>query len=89
VAKEEVVARKETRTENQTVEADLRRERLEVDRSAETLRSSGTADRDLDTSSRGGQGLGDKLRNAADDLKDRIDGNPASRPGRDATDNRL
>jgi uncharacterized protein (TIGR02271 family) len=88
VAKEEVVARKEARTENQTVEADLRRERLEVDRSAETLRSSGTADRELGTSS-GGQGLGDKLRNAADNLKDRVDGNPASRPGRDATDSRI
>ena len=27
-----------------------------------------------------------RLANAADDMKDRVDGNPASRPGRDATD---
>ena len=29
---------------------------------------------------------GNKVANAADDLKDRVDGNPASRPGPDATD---
>ena len=29
---------------------------------------------------------GGKIANAADDLKDRVDGNPASRPGPDATD---
>ena len=29
---------------------------------------------------------GEKVANAADDLKDRVDGNPASRPGPDATD---
>lgn len=29
---------------------------------------------------------GNKVANAADDLKDRVDGNPASRPGADATD---
>lgn len=29
---------------------------------------------------------GDRVADAADDLKDRVDGNPASRPGRDATD---
>ena len=28
----------------------------------------------------------DRVADAADDLKDRVDGNPASRPGRDATD---
>lgn len=33
-----------------------------------------------------GSGLGDRIADAADDLKDRIDGNPASRPGRDSTD---
>ncbi|MES2523866.1 MAG: hypothetical protein V4617_14260 [Gemmatimonadota bacterium] len=31
-------------------------------------------------------GLVDRVADAADDLKDRVDGNPASRPGRDATD---
>ena len=98
VAKEEVVVRKESRTENQTVEADLRRERLDVDRNVDTLRSSGTAD----TLDRGGlaggsgSGLGDAARrgankvvDAVDNLKDRVDGNPASRPGRDSTDSRL
>ena len=34
----------------------------------------------------GAQNLGRKTANAADDLKDRMDGNPASRPGPDATD---
>ena len=34
----------------------------------------------------GAQNLGRKAANAADDLKDRVDGNPASRPGPDATD---
>lgn len=31
-------------------------------------------------------GIVDRIADAADDLKDRVDGNPASRPGRDATD---
>jgi len=30
---------------------------------------------------------GNRVANAADDVKDRVDGNPASRPGPDATDN--
>jgi len=34
----------------------------------------------------GAQNLGHKAANAVDDLKDRVDGNPASRPGPDATD---
>jgi hypothetical protein len=34
----------------------------------------------------GAEHLGHKAANAADDLKDRVDGNPASRPGPDATD---
>jgi photosynthetic reaction center H subunit len=31
-------------------------------------------------------GIGDRLADAADNVKDRVDGNPASRPGPDATD---
>lgn len=31
-------------------------------------------------------GLADRAADAVDDLKDRVDGNPASRPGRDSTD---
>ena len=35
---------------------------------------------------RGVERAGDKVADAADDLRDRVDANPASRPGRDATD---
>ena len=34
----------------------------------------------------GAERAGNKIANAADDLKDRVDNNPASRPGPDATD---
>jgi photosynthetic reaction center H subunit len=34
-------------------------------------------------------GLGDRIADKADDLKDRFDGNPASRPGPDPTDRRI
>ena len=34
----------------------------------------------------GAAGLGDRIASKVDDLKDRVDGNPASRPGPDATD---
>jgi hypothetical protein len=33
-----------------------------------------------------GAGLGDRIADRVDDMKDRVDGNPASRPGRDETD---
>jgi sporulation protein YlmC with PRC-barrel domain len=46
-------------------------------------RTSGAADRATTS------GVGDRLADAADDLKDRVDGNPASRPGPDATDRRI
>ena len=45
--------------------------------------ASGAADR-AQTS-----GFADRIADAADNLKDRIDGNPASRPGPDATDRRI
>ena len=35
------------------------------------------------------ESLGDRVANKADDIKDRFDGNPASRPGPDATDKRI
>jgi hypothetical protein len=44
---------------------------------------SGAADR----ATRGG--LADRVTDAADNVKDRIDGNPASRSGPDATDRRI
>ena len=73
---EEVVLRKEVVTEDQTVEADLRRERLDERSLGDAGRRAGGA------AKRGADSLADKV----DDLKDRVDGNPASRPGRDATD---
>jgi hypothetical protein len=45
--------------------------------------SSGAADRARTT------GLADRITDAADNVKDRIDGNPASRPGPDPTDRRI
>jgi photosynthetic reaction center H subunit len=35
------------------------------------------------------RGVADRITDAADDVKDRIDGNPASRPGPDSTDRRI
>jgi hypothetical protein len=47
----------------------------------------GSTTGDNERSLRGsGGGMADRVADAADDLKDRMDGNPASRPGRDATD---
>jgi hypothetical protein len=47
----------------------------------------GTVTGDRERSLRGGEGgVVDRIADAADDLKDRVDGNPASRAGRDATD---
>ena len=88
VPKEEVVARKHAVQEEKTVEADLRRERVDYDEDDLTARadrdaSSGFADRATDS------GLADRLADKADDVKDRIDGNPRSRPGPDATDRRI
>jgi hypothetical protein len=34
-------------------------------------------------------GIADRITDAADNLKDRVDGNPASRPGPDPTDRRI
>jgi uncharacterized protein (TIGR02271 family) len=96
---EEVVVRKEAVTEERTVEADLRRERVDEDhlaRAADTAsaakgagqRAKGGA-KDVKGAAKGtAKGLGDKLADAVDDVKDRADGNPRSRPGPDATDRR-
>ena len=89
---EEVVVRTNTVTENQTVEDTVRKERLvteglEQQRSASGsqagMSGSGAADRATDS------GLLDRAADKLDDLKDRVDGNPASRPGPDATDRRI
>ena len=42
-----------------------------------------------DKTKAGAERLGDKIADTADDTKDRVDGNPASRPGPDATDRRF
>ncbi len=95
VGKEEVVLHKQQITETETVEADLRKERLDVDRTQDHL----AATRDVATgdaeesarragrgAKRGAKALGDHVADAVDDVKDRVDGNPASRPGPDTTD---
>jgi len=92
---EEVVVRTNTVTEERVVEADLRRERVdydenEISRAADVpagAAASGTsAASSASSAKRGAKGLGAKLADVADDVEDRFDGNPASRPGRDATD---
>ena len=42
-----------------------------------------------DKTKAGAERLGDKIAGGADDVKDRVDNNPASRPGPDATDRRF
>ena len=94
---EEVVVRTNTVTENQTVEDTVRRERLATE-GLEQQRGglsgsgslgaggaglSGASDRSTDS------GLLDRAADKLDDLKDRVDGDPASRPGPDATDRRI
>lgn len=90
VGTEEVMLRKQQVTENQTVEADLRRERLEMNEDARHLAGNLDDDAvltDRERSLRGREGgLVDRVADAADDVKDRFDGSPASRPGRDVTD---
>jgi uncharacterized protein (TIGR02271 family) len=78
VAREEIIIRKQPRTEVRTVEADVRRERVDIDDESLTRNVGGAASRTGST--------GDRMADRVDDLKDRVDGNPASRPGRDATD---
>jgi len=92
VGEEEVVLRKRAVEENRTVEADLRRERVDVDDASVRAGSRNTVDtrdslrggasRAAGATERGADRVADKV----DDLKDRVDGNPASRPGLDATD---
>ncbi len=81
VAKEEIVIKKQMVQGEQTVEADLKKERLDVDRDVTR-----TAQRAASSAEHKAKGLGDRIVDKADDLKDRVDGNPASKPGRDETD---
>ena len=99
VPTEEVVVRTRDVTEDRVIEEDLRRERADVDdggrfvRGADATTGRTLADRDLDDRTdlddrlaSGARRTGNRAANAVDDLKDRVDGNPASRPGPDATD---
>lgn len=92
VGQEEVVLRKHQVEENRTVEADLRRERIDVVDDTSVRGAGGTNAANLTGGTAGSRaggatgGLTDKLADKVDDLKDRVDGNPATRPGRDATD---
>lgn len=95
VPTEEVVLHKRQVAETQSVEADLQRERLEESGLRGTA-SRTLADRDVtdDVSASGsgsssGRGVTDRIADRVDDLKDRVDGNPSSRPGQDATDSRI
>jgi len=85
VPKEEVVVRTRAVQDEQVVEEDLRRERIDVDDTSRTGRSAGASGL-ADTDRGRKRGLGERLADAVDDVKDRVDGNPRSRPGRDATD---
>jgi uncharacterized protein (TIGR02271 family) len=77
---EEVVLKKRVVTEEKEVEADLRRERLDERSLDDTTRRRMTGAEGAGR--RGAKNLADKV----DDLKDRVDANPASKPGPDATD---
>ena len=90
---EEVVLRTEAVTEERVVDETVRKERL-ASEGLETRTggaaglaghggTSGAQDRATDS------GLLDRAADKLDDLKDRVDGNPASRPGPDATDRRI
>jgi uncharacterized protein (TIGR02271 family) len=85
VAKEEVTLNKRAVTEERVIEEDLRRERLVAD----GVEQQGVSDVSATRGRTGGRGLADRAVDALDDVKDRVDGNPASRPGRDATDSRI
>ena len=81
VPKEEVVVRKHQVTDEQSVEADLRRERLDD--------SSVREAENVNAATRKARGTANKFADKIDDVKDRVDGNPASKPGPDRTDRRI
>ena len=58
-----------------------------IERADNTLDNAGDAtERTFDRAASGAANVGHKAANVVDDLKDRVDGNPASRPGADSTD---
>ena len=91
VPTEEVVIKKRVVTEERQVEADLRKERVDDSqlRSATTRpadTAAGAAAYEADRAGNAAERGARKAANKLDDLKDRVDGNPASRPGPDPTD---
>lgn len=87
VPKEEVVVRTRSVADREVVEEDLRKERIDADDTSQRVRGASGTSATSGTSDRGGKrGLGERLADKVDDVKDRMDGNPRSRPGRDATD---
>ncbi len=88
VPTEEVVLRTEQVVEDRVVEGDVRHERLATEGlEGHTRGSMGAAGlTGGSTGSTSGRGLGERLADTLDDAKDRVDGNPASRPGIDRTD---
>ena len=87
VGKEEVVLRKHQVTENENIEADLRKERVDVDRSQTATGGALAGGSDLaNHAKKGAKSFADKVADTVDDVKDRVDGNPSSKPGRDSTD---
>jgi len=77
VGREEVVLRKQQITETETVEEDLRKERLDVDRTQEHLsatRDVVTDDESTRDAGRGHRSLGERISDAVDNVKDRVDG---------------
>jgi len=101
---EEVVVRTNTVTENQTVEDTVRKERLVTEgldqqrggmTGSQTGMSGGMSGGMSQAGMSGAQdratdsGLLDRAADKLDNLKDRVDGNPASKPGPDATDRRI
>jgi uncharacterized protein (TIGR02271 family) len=89
VPKEEIVIRKHAVQEERVVDETLRRERVDVDDASVRAGSAGLTGDHTTTQHGSEHGIVDRIGNKLDDLKDRVDGNPASRPGRDATDSRF
>lgn len=82
VPREEIIVRKKQVTEQETVSADVRRERLDTSGVEQQQHQQPQHQQHQ-------RGLLDRAADKLDDVKDRVDGNPASKPGPDATDRRI
>ncbi|HUQ80112.1 MAG TPA: YsnF/AvaK domain-containing protein, partial [Gemmatimonadaceae bacterium] len=83
VGMEEVTLRKQQITETETVEEDLRKERLDVDRTQDHLSATRDSMTGTEESGRdaghGSKSLGDRIKDGIDDVKDRMGGDRSSR----------